>query len=184
MTPPAFPAPGSETRDPPSDQVPAGADACGADVADGGACNEIRDVGSAITPTCTTGEVPVGTGGTIAGGTYTLVAETYYNAAHCPGGNLSATLVIEGGCYRMVEHSSPGDERSAEVRVSFKAQAQGDLLISQVTCSPIAGRPALAKTFTAEQSTLMFFTANAAAGSSNPDRVEMFVRQGEPGRRQ
>jgi hypothetical protein len=164
-------------RDPPDPQVPAVADSCSANVADGGACNEVRDVGSAITPACVTGEVPVGKGGSIADGTYTLVAETHYNAAQCPAGNISSTLVIEGGCYQRVAHSFPGDERSVEVRVSFKAHTQGNLLISEVTCSPASKPDSLPKTFTAEGGTLVFFTANAPAGSGEPDRVEMFVRQ-------
>jgi hypothetical protein len=65
----------------------------------GVACPPITDIGSVITPTCSTATPPTAVGGTYADGTYVLTAETYYQSASCvPGSPSSQTVVVAGGC--------------------------------------------------------------------------------------
>lgn len=150
----------------------------GACVGGGGTCNSIVDVASPIAPTCASGAVPAGTGGVIADGTYVLTAQTYYGVASCPTTRLSTTLVIAGGCYQVAAHAFEGDGGSIEVRGSSSVAVQDNHLTLSPTCTTLSGtQDAPTKTFTASGSMLMLFTANAAAGSGNPDRVEVFVRQ-------
>src|SRR5450432_3920658 len=82
---------------------------CGADVPPGQACNALVPKGAAVTPTCTTGMIPTGQGGTIVDGTYVLTAETYYNAPTCPTIAPRETIVFAGGCLQLASGPSPLD---------------------------------------------------------------------------
>jgi hypothetical protein len=161
----------------PGDLHAAAADTCSVDVSDGGACNDVRDVGLPVTPTCVTGDIPAGSGGNIVDGTYTLVAQTYYNVPFCPPIQLSGTVIISGGCLHLVAHSVMVDP-ATEVRASTRVTIEGNRVMEDATCVP-SGRisDAPRKTFTAVGSKLMLFTSNAGTDSSNPDRVEVLERR-------
>ncbi|MBX3190229.1 MAG: hypothetical protein KF819_24735 [Labilithrix sp.] len=152
-------------------------DTCGAEITDGGSCNDVRDVGVPVMPTCLTGDVPAGSGGTIEDGTYVLVAQTYYNVPRCPTSQVTATVLISGGCFQLVGHSVGGNHER-ELRGSMRVTTKGTRVVEDATCVPPGGRSdAPRKTFTAVGSKLMMFTANAGTDSSNPDRVEVLERR-------
>src|SRR5262245_29922908 len=71
---------------------------CGADVPAGQACNTLANIGSPITPTCVTGTMPTGIGGTILDGTYVFTSQTYYNDSACPTTPVAETIVVSGAC--------------------------------------------------------------------------------------
>src|SRR5580658_539653 len=59
----------------------------------------ITDIGSVITPTCSTATPPAAAGGAYADGTYVLTAKTYYESGNCvPDSPSSQTLVVAGDC--------------------------------------------------------------------------------------
>ena len=148
---------------------------CGAGTPAGQACTDAPDNAPAITPTCTTGAMPTGTGGTIVAGTYYLTAQTYYNVSFCPSTALSGTLVIGGGCI----HSSTDTPLVATT--SSTLTIHGNVAEIDLQCVN-AGRLPVSPdapnwTFTATPTTFTRFTMNAQAGNINPDRVEVFAKQ-------
>jgi hypothetical protein len=150
---------------------------CSANVADGGACNAITNVGPLITPTCATGAIPSGTGGIIAEGTYVLTAQTYYAGPDCPQTPLSATIVIAGDCWEEVAMAGTASA-SASFTAAYTAVVQGNQVTTTPTCRPAtftSGTPTA--TFTVNGATLSVFTANSAPGSTNPDNVDVFTKQ-------
>lgn len=155
-----------------------GSATCGsADVPDGGACTSLVDVGPTVTGTCdATGTLPVGTGGTIADGTYVLTSQTYYGSTTCPNGQLSATLVIAGDCW---EESVSAGTSSGPVAftATFTVVVQGNQVTRTSTCLSAgltASSPSSSSTFTASGGMLMVFTPTTA---SSPDSTNVFVRQ-------
>jgi hypothetical protein len=165
------PAAGPETAD--------GGTAGGACGSDAGTCNAVVDVATPITPTCASGAVPTGTGGTIEDGTYVLTSQTYYGAATCPATKISTTVVIAGGCFQLAAHAFEGDGGSFELRASSVGVVQGSYLTLGAKCVSVAGTTpdAPMRSFTVSGPTLTLFTANAAAGNGNPDRAEVLVKQ-------
>jgi hypothetical protein len=150
---------------------------CGVGVPAGQPCNSLEDVGSAVTPTCTTGAMPSGTGGTLVDGTYVLTAQTYYNEDFCPGTPISGTILIAGNC---VQSSTA----SLAATTAGPFTVQGNVFNYPLACLNIPGLDAgdlspdaPGKTFTATATTFTLYTANAAAGNPNPDRVEVYARR-------
>ena len=150
---------------------------CSADVPAGQPCNTLANVATAITPTCTTGTMPAGEGGTIVDGTYVLTAQTYYNVAACPAGALSETVVIAGSCFQ----AAFGDALTGNGSVSVAVQ--GNNYTQTATCTFFSfdasgARPdGPGKTYTATATTFTLFTNNSAVGNDNPDRVEVLTRR-------
>ena len=145
------------------------------------ACNTLANIAPTIGPTCVTGTMPVGTGGTIVDGTYVLTSVTYYNVSSCgtmvPG---SETIAISGGCIQYVLGGDSGFTGTASV--SFAVQ--GNNITSMLTCADylnldggLTHLDVPTKTFTATPTTYTLFTPNSAAGNSNPDRVDVFTKQ-------
>lgn len=148
---------------------------CGAGTPAGQVCSDAPDNGPAITPTCATGAMPSGTGGTIVAGTYFLTAQTYYNVPFCPTTAISGTLVVGGGCIQSSTDTPVVTSTSATLTVhgnvaeiDVKCVNAGALTITQ---------DAPSVTFTATPTTLTLFTMNAQAGNPNPDRVQVMARQ-------
>jgi hypothetical protein len=150
---------------------------CGADVEAGQACNALANVATPITPTCMTGTMPTGTGGTIVDGTYVLTSQTYYNLSTCPTEPLTATIAITGGCLQLVSAGVLPGTASATFVTSMNE------ITLTVTCddqgSGDGGAPradAPLESFTASGNTLSLFTRNLAAGNPNPDRIQVFTK--------
>jgi hypothetical protein len=141
---------------------------CSASVPDGAACNTLTNLAPTIIPTCATGTIPTGTGGTIVDGTYFLTGETYYVGANCPQSPVSATIVIAGDCVQQA-----GELRGSNVAASFTLTVHGNVAAPTATCLPGGTTPSVPVTFTATGSTLTIFTANAATGSNY---VEVLTR--------
>jgi len=154
------------------DAMPAGT--CGADVPAGQACNNLVNSAAAVTPTCTTGILPAGQGGSIVSGTYHFTAQTYYNVSSCPTTGVAETLVLAGGCLQVVS----GEPLAATASATYVVQ--GNQLTMTTTCVDTGGLSGMldtpTKTFTATSTTLTIFTLNSAVGNANPDRVEVFTK--------
>src|SRR5215510_11381737 len=76
---------------------------CSADVPPGQECTALHSVAAPVKPTCVSGTLPTGIGGTILDGTYVLTSQTYYNSGTgCPTLAVSLTLVIAGDCAQSV----------------------------------------------------------------------------------
>jgi hypothetical protein len=151
---------------------------CGAGVPAGQACNALTDVATAITPTCVSGTIPTGQGGTIVEGTYVLTAQTYYNLASCQNRPaLSETIEITGGCLQLVSRGPFPTTASGAFTV-----AGSSIMVTQ-TCLRLALDGATLtpdgpnKTFTATPTTFTLFTNNSATGNPNPDTVDVFTKR-------
>jgi hypothetical protein len=149
---------------------------CSAGTPAGQACNAVEDVGPLVTPTCTTGAVATGAGGTMLDGTYVLTAQTYYNVPTCPPVQISGTIEIMGNCIQLAF----GGVLTGTTSVRFEPQGTG--ITSNPTCvntpagtTTNADAPG-AKTYTATGTTLTMFTKNSGTGNTNPDRIEIFTR--------
>ncbi len=157
---------------------PGGAGSCSANVPHGQACNTLTNVGAAVTPTCVSGTIPIGTGGTIVDGTYTLTAQTYYGSTTCSSTPVNATLEIAGGCVQEVS-SMP-----LPVTVSTTHTVAGATITRTVTCIDLVGVDAgslsldfATDTFTATPTTFTIFIKNSGTSSANPDRVETYQKR-------
>lgn len=149
---------------------------CSSQVPQGQACNSLVDVAPRIMPACATGDMPIGTGGSIVDGTYTLTAETYYNTATCTSVPVGGTIVVSGNCIQWAAAIFSS-------AFSTSISVQGNSITSALTC--VSGRydratislDAPTSTFTATPTTLTFFRRNSAVNNPNPDRVEVFTRR-------
>jgi hypothetical protein len=150
---------------------------CSANVPHGQACNTLTNVGAEVTPTCVSGTIPTGTGGTIVDGTYTLTSQTYYGSTTCSSTPVSATLEIAGACVQEVTSTPIPATASASHTVA------GATITRTVTCLDLgvdAGPLSLdstTDTFTATPTTFTIFIKNSGTSSSNPDRVETFQKR-------
>jgi hypothetical protein len=149
---------------------------CGGPVPEGQICNSLVDNSTPITPTCATGEVPTGTGGTIVDGTYVLTSQTYYGQTSCSNRvPVGGTYVFSGNCVQFAN-------AKFGIRGSGAMVVQGNSIITTRTCvnspfDPADTTPdASTATFTATPNTFTIFRRNSGTGSSNPDRVEVFIR--------
>lgn len=149
---------------------------CGGQVPEGQSCNSVVDVSTPITPTCVTGTMPVGTGGTIVDGTYTLAEQIYYNEAGCPSTPMGGTLVIAGNCVQSV-NSQFSIASSGSMAVQGNSITTTATCLSGLTRLPSFTPDAPTHTFTATPTSFTLFTLNSAANNPNPDRVEVFVRR-------
>ncbi len=155
----------------------AGAGSCSANVPSGQACNTLTSVGAAITPTCVSGAIPTGTGGTIVDGTYTLTSQTYYGTTACSSTPVNATLEIAGGCVQEVT-SLP-----IPVTVSTVHTVAGATITRTLTCLDTgvdAGPLSLdspTATFTATPTAFTIFIKNSGTSSANSDRVETYQKR-------
>lgn len=137
---------------------------CGADIPPGQACNALVPNGAAVTPTCTTGTVPTGQGGTIVDGTYVLTAQTYYNASTCPTLALRQTVVFAGGCLQLAAGPAPLD-----LTASGTFTVAGSSFNLTRTCIHLSADGAtfmesgLPQTFTATGTTFTLFSHSAAS---------------------
>jgi hypothetical protein len=150
---------------------------CSANVPAGEACNTLADVGTPVTPSCATGTIPAGTGGTIVDGTYTLTSQTYYGVTGCPSEPVTGTIEIAGGCIQSVD-SLPIPVTGAQTYT-----VAGASITVTPTCIDVgidAGGLTvdfLTKTFTATPTTFTVFTKNSGTSSPNPDRVESYAKR-------
>jgi len=149
---------------------------CGGQVPAGETCNSFVDLSTPITPTCVTGEMPIGMGGNIVDGTYFLTEQIYYNEPGCPNMPIGSTLVISGSCIQSVNGQW-------SVTSSTSIAVQGNSITKTHTCLSSAMRPEEVTfdepthTFTATPTTFTVFQLNSAANNPNPDRVEVFTRR-------
>jgi hypothetical protein len=119
-----------------------------------GMCNQIANVGMALTDTCAAGAPPSMTGGPITEGTYAMVSGTQY-ATSCsgfspmPGG--PTTFLFTAGCIQSID--ATGGAHTATWSVS------GNTLTSTEVC-PVASPPSTAQ-YTATATTLSMATTQA-----------------------
>jgi hypothetical protein len=147
---------------------------CGADVPPGQACNTLSNVATAITPTCVSGTIPVGTGGTIADGTYVLTSQTYYQDTTCSKVPLSETIAIAGDCIQLVFGSIFTGTLSGTLTT------QGNTFAATQTCQhfdvdgAVVSMDAQMKTYTATSAAFTLFSVNTTTGTSD---VAVFTRR-------
>jgi hypothetical protein len=107
-----------------------------------------------------------------------LTAQTYVNVGACPETPVSGTLVFAGNCVQTIS------------RFPIMATSAGRFTVQEnvfnysPVCFSAAGFDSGAftpdepgGTFTATATGFTRFTANAAAGNPNPDRVEVYARR-------
>jgi hypothetical protein len=149
---------------------------CSVDNPPGQQCNAVEMTAAAITPSCVTGTIPVGTGGTIVDGTYALTEQIYYNITSCPP-PVAETLVFSGGCRQFAIDGLRQITSSATFAVSgtsftvtptcFHAEQDAATVVSSMANV----------TFTATPTTFTLFSDKAGTGDSNPDIVDVFTRR-------
>ena len=145
--------------------------ACGADVPPGQQCNTLTNVGATITPTCVSGQIPTGSGGTIVDGTYVLTSQTYFQDA-CLQLPLSETIAIAGDCIQIVFAGFLSGTASGRLTTQGNA-----IMTSAPTCQHLDVDAAVTmdarmKTYTATGTTFTLFSVDPA-GSSD---VAVFTR--------
>jgi hypothetical protein len=138
---------------------------CGADVPAGQECNALTNLGTTITPVCSTEAAPVGTGGAIADGTYVLTAQTKYDASCTSPLSLSETITIAGDCVQLVFGSIlPGTGSS-------RLTTQGSAISFTRTCEHIdidgavTIQPFSMQAYTATSTTFTLFSIRATGGT-------------------
>lgn len=143
---------------------------CGADVPPGQECNALVLPGAGVMPTCTTGTMPTGQGGTIVDGTYVLTAATYYNAPTCPTFLVMETIAFAGGCLQDAIGPAP-----FAATFSGTFTIAGSNITTTQTCSHLDSdaatimRNASTTTFTATSTTFTLFTQRTGAGNAGSD---------------
>ena len=146
---------------------------CGADVPPGQACNTLANVATAITPTCVSGTIPVGTGGTIVDGTYVLTSQTYYQDTSCSEVPLSETIAFAGGCIHLVFESIFSGTLSGTLKT------EGNRFAATQTCrhldvdAAVTTMDAQMQTYTATSTTFTLFSVYTATSSD----VAVFTRR-------
>jgi len=123
-------------------------------------CNAIELTGSAITPTCVTGSLPVGSGGTIVDGTYDVTAQTYYNLdTGCPDFQVRETWVLSGNSLEAASLNPLPITRSGTFAVA------GDTFKVTTTCIHLDQ----------EGQTLTTVASNGTTYSATPTSITLFT---------
>jgi hypothetical protein len=148
---------------------------CGAEIPAGQACSPLR-AGSAVTPSCGTGALPSGQGGTIVDGTYVLTALTYYSADTCPTFPLAETIALSGGCMQLAVGPPLTSTASGTFTVSGNSIAITTACVHIEMDGATVRQSAPVRTFTATGTTFTLFTHDTSA---NPvaDDMAVFTRQ-------
>jgi hypothetical protein len=147
--------------------------ACGDNVPAGQACNTLQNMASPLLPTCATGTMPTGTGGTIVDGTYVLTSSLQYGQSCTTPLPVAETLTIAGDCIQLVL----GNILSGTF--SGRLATQGNTIMTTVTCQHLDADGAVfvmdtMKTYTATGTSITLFTVNTTDGSGD---VAVFTRR-------
>ncbi len=147
---------------------------CSADVPAGQACNVLTAAGPGITPTCASGSLPVGVGGTIVDGTYVMTQLTYYGA-DCSTTPVSETLQIAGGCIQVASSGPVSLTESATYAVA------GNVLALTKTCFNTGAAVStstqdVGHTFTATASAFTIFNQQPTTDGGVAGDVAVFAR--------
>ena len=150
---------------------------CGAGTPAGQECNSVKATGAPVTPTCVSGTLSTGQGGTIVDGTYVLTAQTYYNRTSCPTIALSETLAFAGGCLEV----ATGAPLPATASGTFTVSGANLMLTQTCIHIDIDGATTMssmqANTFTATATTFTIFGHNSPDGGTPQDTLTVFTRQ-------
>jgi hypothetical protein len=137
---------------------------CGENVPAGQACNTLQNMESPLAPSCASGSMPAGTGGTIVDGTYILTSYLLYGQSCTSPVPVAETLTITGDCIQLVL----GDLLSGTF--SGRLATQGNMLTTTLTCQHIDVDGAVftidtMKTYTATATSITLFTVNTVNGT-------------------
>lgn len=140
-------------------------------------CNTLADNSAPVNPTCTTGTMPTGTGGTITDGTYVLTAQTVYNAGSTCPDPISETVVLMGGCAQIAGNVyTLGGAESVQVTAPLTVKDNLATVFPQCTASASTSiKPDFSeRSYTATATTLTFYThpSNGA-----PDHADVLTKQ-------
>jgi hypothetical protein len=141
-----------------------GADAPASDGGDGG-CNQLSQIGLAVTATCATGAPPAALGGAIVDGTYVLTGTVLYGVCALP--DLAETLVVSQGTVESLATSADGT--ATRRSLTYVIPAAGTVLTETQTCP---SRVIASVRFSATPTTLTIYLTNALT-----TRVSTFTRQ-------
>ena len=130
----------------------------------GGACNQVTNFATVVTPVCSTANPSSPTGGSIADGTYVLTSVTDFG---CPDGGppipLAETVVVAGGC---LEFAIAEEDGGVTASLNYVASIQGAQLTTTEVCpTPM---PAVPVSFTATATSIEILT-NLAGGDLELD---------------
>jgi hypothetical protein len=144
---------------------------CSAHVPPGQVCNALVLTGAAVTPTCTTGTMPTGQGGTIVDGTYVLTAATYYTASDCPTDPMMETIELAEGCFQASTGPPPLTTTGSETFTIAGSNITFTRTCFQVDAghgaTVVDNGPATPATFTATDTTFSLFVQRATQPSSD-----------------
>ncbi len=120
--------------------------------AGGSTCNSLTAVNTTVTGTCSDAGQPVGTGGTVADGTYVMTAREGTNTG-CTVATFRATMVVAGSCANRVDiNGTVPDHRNHTFETS------GNTLTRTATC----GTQLPAATYSATGNQLVIFDQGGA----------------------
>jgi major membrane immunogen (membrane-anchored lipoprotein) len=139
-------------------------------------CNTLTDNSAPVNPTCTTGTMPTGTGGTIADGTYVLTSQTVYNAGSVCPDPISETLVVTGGCVQIAGYVySTGGGESVHVTAPLTVKDNLATLFPQCASPSPPLKPDFSeRSYTATSTTVTFYTHPSSGG---PDHADVITKQ-------
>jgi hypothetical protein len=157
----------------------AGAGTCGMGVPAGQACTTLTASGPGVMPTCATGAVPAGQGGTIVDGTYVLTAVThYYNTASCSTEAISETVRFTGTCIEVATSVPFTTSLAGTFTVS------GNVFQGMRACTHVEADGATVtvmdnatRTYTATPTTFTLYEQTSDGGSVGQDQVAVFTKQ-------
>ena len=147
---------------------------CSAAVPAGQACNALTAAGPGITPTCASGSLPVGEGGTIVDGTYVMTRLTYYGT-DCSTTPVSETIQVAGGCIQVASSGPVSLTESATYAVA------GNVLSLTRTCFNAGAAVStstqdVSQTFTATATGFTIFNQQPTTDGGVAGDVAVFTR--------
>lgn len=157
--------------------VPSSGGMCGADTPAGQECTALKATGAPVPPTCMSGTLPTGQGGTIIDGTYVLTRQTYYNRNTCPTMAVSETIAFAGGCLELVSGSPLPATFSGQFTVSG-ANFMATQMCIHLDVDGATVRPDVSiKTFTATPTTFTLFSQDAPDAGIRTNSVTVYTKQ-------
>jgi hypothetical protein len=149
---------------------------CSADVPAGQECNTLTNLGNVVTPTCATGTLPTGLGGTIVDGTYVLTSQQKYRT-DCSTTTplpLAETIAIAGDCIQGVFGQILAGTSSVRYTTQGSSFTETVTCIHSDTDGAVIRQDPTVRTYTATGTTFTLFETDPTTGEMG---VAVFTRR-------